>query len=289
MAKKYNTTAQLTPHKGVLHPTTSQEHYHLEQYSPSKKLSPFIEQFWHVTWDLTEHEPHTQKNLPQPNVHITFEARKIIFYGPVKHAFTRTLSSKGNIFGIKFSAGGFVPVLEQAMSEFVDTQIGIQNLFNERINGDTFSISEENNIEKKIELAEKFLEKLFFSDLSTTSTSRLKKHAEAIVKTKKVIALIEATPSITKVSQLCNMTKINSRQLQRLFQTYVGMSPKWLIRKYRMYEILIRLEQSDNHQIDWQQIVLDLEYVDQPHFINDFKSFVDDTPQEYLRRNTNET
>ena len=85
------------------------------------------------------------------------------------------------------------------------------------------------------------------------------------------------------------MANISSRQLQRLFQTYVGVSPKWLIRKYRIYEILIRLEQPDNHQVDWQQMVLDLEYVDQSHFINDFKSFVGDTPQEYLRRNTRET
>ena len=153
MAKKDNTKTKLTPHKGVLHPTKSQNHYHLEQYSPSKKLSPFIEQFWHVTWDLTEQEPHTQKNLPQPNVHITFEASKAIVYGPVKRAFTRALSSKGNIFGIKFSTGGFVPVLEQAMSEFVDTQIDLQKLLNEKIDSDVFSIGEENNIENKIELA----------------------------------------------------------------------------------------------------------------------------------------
>ena len=120
---------------------------------------------------------------------------------------------------------------------------------------------------------------------TTLSTTILEKHLQRISLVKKATHSIETTPSITKVEQLCNIVNINSRTLQRLFQTYVGVSPKWLIRKYRIHEILVRIEQSNNKSIDWQQMVLDLEYVDQAHFINDFKYFTGYSPQQYLSRN----
>lgn len=278
-------TTNTPPHKGVLHPTKSRAHYHLEQYSPSEDLLPFIDQFWYVEWDLSKQQPHSQQNLPQPNIHITFEHDKTIVYGPVKQRFTRLLSGKGNIFGIKFTIGGFVPVIEQAMIELVDTQTELQNLLTQQQCEGAACIGKEKNIEKKIQLAENFLNGLYLDSGTTKNNARSDKHLRKISLAKKITSLIETTPSITKVEQLCKAVNVNSRTLQRLFQSYIGVNPKWLIRKYRIHEILIRLEHPDSYTVDWQQIALDLEYVDQAHLINDFKSFIGYTPKTYLQRN----
>lgn len=285
MSQKRNKMDNTRAHKGVLHPKKSRAHYDLKQYPPSEKLQPFIEQFWHVEWDLSGQEPHTQQNLPQPNIHITFESDQAIVYGPVKQRFTRTLSGKGSIFGIKFTTGGFIPLTDKTMAELTDTQTELQDILSQQKYLVLPRISKEHSIEKKIHLAECFLITLFFNEDSIKNIAHLEKHSEKISQAKKITNIVETTSTITKVEQLCNTVNMSNRSLQRLFQTHVGVSPKWLIRKYRIHEILTRLEQVEIDSIDWQQIVFDLDYVDQAHFINDFKAFTGYTPQAYLQRN----
>jgi len=290
MDKKQNNMSRTTSANGVLHPTISQTHYLLEHYPPNKELKPFIEKFWHVNWNLINQAPHTQQNLPHPNPHITFEQGKAIFYGPVKKRFTRTLSGKGNIFGIKFNAGGVVPFIQTPMSTMTDTQIELSALLNESNEGSTPNINDENCIKSKIQLAENFLQTLLLNNKTPADINQLKKHTDKIQRVNKLIKLIENTHSITKVEQLSEVTNLSDRSLQRLFKTYVGVSPKWLIRKFRIHEILTRLELTTSIDgIDWQQIVVDLKYVDQAHLINDFKYFIGYTPNEYVRRNRKTT
>jgi AraC-like DNA-binding protein len=69
------------------------------------------------------------------------------------------------------------------------------------------------------------------------------------------------------------------RSLQRLFSRYVGVSPKWVIRRYRLHELLEQMH-SGRH-LDWAQVAIDLGYFDQAHLINDFKSITGYAPTEY--------
>jgi AraC-like DNA-binding protein len=73
------------------------------------------------------------------------------------------------------------------------------------------------------------------------------------------------------------------RGVQRLFSQYVGVSPKWVIRRYRLHELLERIHSGQ--ALDWAQLALDLGYFDQAHLINDFKTITGYTPTEYTRDN----
>ncbi len=86
---------------------------------------------------------------------------------------------------------------------------------------------------------------------------------------------------VVHVDELAAWSGIGLRRLQRLFRNDVGITPKWMIQRYRMHEALIRLDA--NAQSDWAAFALDLGYCDQAHFIRDFKALVGTTPERYRR------
>lgn len=74
--------------------------------------------------------------------------------------------------------------------------------------------------------------------------------------------------SITRVEHLTEQFDINARALQRLFDRYVGVSPKWVIHRYRLQEATLSQE---------------LGFYDQAHFIKPFKALIDITPNAYAK------
>ena len=83
------------------------------------------------------------------------------------------------------------------------------------------------------------------------------------------------------LSDLARRADMSQRSLQRLFSEYVGASPKWVIRRYRLHELLEKF--GSGGKMDWPQVALDLGYFDQAHLINDFKSIVGYSPTEYQK------
>jgi AraC-like DNA-binding protein len=70
--------------------------------------------------------------------------------------------------------------------------------------------------------------------------------------------------------------------LQRIFSQYVGVSPKWVIKRYRLHEAAEQL--AGGEVVDWPKIALELGYFDQAHFIKDFKTIVGESPAEYIKK-----
>ena len=100
-----------------------------------------------------------------------------------------------------------------------------------------------------------------------------------------LLSAFDATRRRLTLAELSRRSGISQRSLQRLFQEYVGASPKWVIRRYRLHELVERLKAGD--VVDGAQAALDLGYFDQAHLINDFRSIVGYSPARYgslLRR-----
>src|SRR5690606_12716083 len=54
------------------------------------------------------------------------------------------------------------------------------------------------------------------------------------VQARTIVAAIEATPEVTSAAGIAERFGMTVRTLQRLFEEYVGLSPKWV--RYRMLE-----------------------------------------------------
>ncbi|MGC2278440.1 MAG: helix-turn-helix domain-containing protein, partial [Candidatus Acidiferrales bacterium] len=61
----------------------------------------------------------------------------------------------------------------------------------------------------------------------------------------------------------------------------VGVSPKWVIRRYRLHEAIEKFNSCSRP--DWAQLALELGYFDQAHLINDFRSIVGYSPSQYQK------
>lgn len=97
-----------------------------------------------------------------------------------------------------------------------------------------------------------------------------------------IVARIAAEPDITRVDILADRLGTSVRRLQRSFAEYVGASPKWVIRCYRLAEVSRRLESGI--AFDWACLAAELGYADQAHFTRDFRSMVGEPPTRYAQR-----
>ncbi|MEU8231717.1 helix-turn-helix domain-containing protein [Actinoplanes sp. NPDC048967] len=97
-----------------------------------------------------------------------------------------------------------------------------------------------------------------------------------------IVALVQAEPQLTRVDALAARAGIGVRRLQRLFAEYVGLGPKWVIRRYRLHEVGERL--ASGADIDWVRLAVELGYADQAHFVRDFTAMVGEPPTRYAER-----
>ncbi len=85
-------------------------------------------------------------------------------------------------------------------------------------------------------------------------------------------------PEVTSVSAFAERTGIGVRALERLSLEAFGFSPRLMLRRQRFLRSLAQF--MLNPSLAWTE-TLDDQYVDQPHFIRDFRRFMDTTPRAF--------
>jgi AraC-like DNA-binding protein len=96
---------------------------------------------------------------------------------------------------------------------------------------------------------------------------------------KQLVRQVLEDRELCAVEALADRGGISRRTLQRLFNDYVGASPKWVIRRYRLHDAVKRLRTGE--ALDFAQIALELGYFDQAHLINDFKGIIGYSPTQF--------
>lgn len=255
---------------GILNPQAGERNFRLARYLPSSDLAPFIEHYWAVSWDLRGRPPYTSENIPHPSIHLVIEPRKAEVVGVMRHKFVRVLKDKGQVFGIKFRPGAFYLFVQSPVSRLTDTTHPLSSFFGPRGRALIKSLRATTDAEEQIEAAEDFLRTLAPQPDSTTLLLN------------QIIDRIIAGREILKVEDLVRKFNLSARSLQRLFSLRVGVSPKWVIRRYRLHDAADQL--SAGRVVNWPKLAVDLGYFDQAHFIKDFKALVGLSPAEYARQ-----
>jgi len=83
-----------------------------------------------------------------------------------------------------------------------------------------------------------------------------------------LVSRITDDPGLRRVDQLAASSGMTPRTLQRLFADYVGVSPKWVMRRARLHEAAERA--GSGEPVDWAALASDLGYADQAHLTRDF-------------------
>ncbi len=237
---------------------------------PPPDLAPWITHFWMVSWDLRGLDPYQPQTLPHPNVHVVFEEDASYVNGVATGRFARLLEGKSQVFGIKFKPGGFHPILGKPVSTITNRSLSARRLLGgvaEQLEALTVLASSEAPL---VEAAVCWLRAI------------LPAPDPQIAEVDRLVIGIREDPEILTVDALAARAGIGKRSLQRIFREYVGVPPKWVIRRYRLHELVERL--NAGARLTWSQVALDLGYFDQAHLVNDFRSVTGYSPRQYQRR-----
>lgn len=250
--------------RGVLRPQLPQGQFQHERLAPPEALSTYVEHFWWVRWDLRGLPPQHQATVPHPNVHLVVERGQARIYGVHTDRFERELAGVDFAFGIKFKPAGFQPFLRASVATLANSSIAASSLFPE------------------VDAMESHMQVETLSDMAISLLqAALPPPDPNIAKVNDIVALVADDLSLTTVDHLEAKTAVDKRTLQRLFQRYVGIGPKWVIKRYRLHEAIARVQAGAT--TDWAALALDLGYFDQAHFIRDFRALIGQTPADYAR------
>jgi len=255
--------------RGILKSKTTPGNFHHSRLKPSTELAHFIEHFWIVRWAIAGSEPHIAETLPHPSVHIVFEESRSEILGVVTGKFRRYLRGSGRVFGIKFRPGAFYPFLGAPVSEITDRTLNLSDVFGAVSLAFRDALLAEKDERKCVEIAEEF----FYQ--------RLPERDAAIERIRDVVETIAIDREITRVEQVASMLGLSLRPSQRTFRKYIGVTPKWVIQRYRLHEAAEQL--ASDQPADLTELALQLGYFDQAHFARDFKKVVGRAPGEYAR------
>jgi AraC-like DNA-binding protein len=98
---------------------------------------------------------------------------------------------------------------------------------------------------------------------------------------REIVSDVLVTAPETTVAELAGRHAVSPRTLQRLFRDFVGVGPKWVLKRYRMHEAAERIAAGEVD--DPARLALDLGYFDQSHFIRDFTAQIGRSPGAYAR------
>lgn len=255
--------------KGILNPRLAEQKFELSKHLPGEALSNFVDRYWIIKWDLVGQPAFRQETLPFPSVNLVIESSKSRIFGVVSGKYIRELEDRGHLIGIRFRPGGFFPFAKFPISNLTDTSISIYKIFRVKSQALEKSVLASEDEARMVKSTEDFL------------LSRMPECDENVETVNQIIDFIASQTRVIRVEDISKEFPLSSRSLQRLFNQYVGVSPKWVIKRYRLQEAAERLEQDA--QIDRKGLASDLGYFDQPHFIKDFKSIIGVTPGEYTR------
>lgn len=242
--------------------------------SPSPALGEFVEHYWWVSWDVPL--PHTTHVLSHPSLHLAFESGHARAFGVVRGKFARVLQGKGRVFGIKLRPAMAGAWLALPASRWTDRSVPLADALHAAeqtecgpVSALSAAIDAEVEPVRCAELVEAWLAPgAHYPDPYATRLRDL-------------VERVRSDPELLSVEDLARVARLPVRQLQRLFQRYVGVTPKWVVQRYRLQEAADQLERGD---ASIASIAARVGYFDQAHFVRDFKRIVGWTPSEHLRR-----
>lgn len=251
---------------------------------PPAELEGLVAFLWSVSWERPADTVHRQDVMPHPAVNISVgnppppglssptaaHALRAVVNGVTTGLTTRMLSSTGWNLAIRTTVGGF--------GAWVDDVGALNNMVvpaAEVLALDPGALVREVS-EAGLEDGRKVLAEALLDALDGRPHHRIESAREVA----RVAAAAEQDRTVVRVAELAEMAGVSVRTLQRTFLRFAGVSPTWVIRRYRLLDAAEAAR--DGQDVDWAELAAHLGYSDQAHLTRDFASNIGQTPAAYL-------
>ncbi|WP_307873579.1 MULTISPECIES: helix-turn-helix domain-containing protein [unclassified Frankia] len=281
---------------GVLRPDEGLRHFTLGRPAAHPDLDLWVDRYWTVRWELPPGASYLSSVLSHPALHLSVESGDgprhgfpmpaALLHGVVTRRFDIVLRGEGRVFGVKFRPGGFAAftgldtgagvdvasytdravLLADALggaiasSDDADADGGVAEL--------QASILAADEDDKRVALMDEFL-------LARRPSVADPRYQELLA----IVAAMLADRSLTSVQAVTDRFNVEPRTLQRLFRRYVGVGPKWVLRRFRLHDAQLMLDAGEVE--DLATLATTLGWFDQAHFTRDFRAAVGVPPRTY--------
>jgi AraC-like DNA-binding protein len=235
-----------------------------DRITPTGPLAPFVHHYYFVEWDLSE--PFLGEALSHPSALIAFEDSTAMISGVQTGRTASRLVGKGRKFGIRFRPAMFQPLLHRPMSTLTDRSVPFASVFE---NESPRKILAARNVSDAIASAEALLNRYLVPP------------ADDVLRIRDVVERAMHDRSLLRAEDLAVALDLDMRTTQRRFRHYVGVSPKWIIRRYRLHEAAEQLRGKSPPAL--AALAADLGYADQAHFAREFRQVIGRTPRMFQR------
>ncbi|MBB4935320.1 AraC-like DNA-binding protein [Lipingzhangella halophila] len=254
--------------EAIVRPEAGDRPFDVERVAPSAALAEFVDYYWLVRWRTGE--PHRQQVIPQPRLHVAAEDGRLLVHGVTREPFFRTLTGTGHVLGAAFHPGGFRPLLKGSVS-------ALSGLV--RPGADVLGRDDRPVAARILRPAPETAEVV--ADLERYLLDTV---PEPDATAREVTALVEEArqrTGIVRAEQLAAHAGLGLRSLQRTFAEYVGIGPKWIVRRFRILEAAAAAHAGE--PVDWSALAPRLGFSDQAHLTRVFTQVVGTPPATYQR------
>ncbi|MEO6878634.1 MAG: helix-turn-helix domain-containing protein [Gemmatimonadaceae bacterium] len=244
--------------------------------APSAALARFVEYYWVSRWDRRGQPTRNAASLLDPCVHLLIENGRAEIMGVVRGSYRVRLEGAGNIVGAKFTSTGFHAFAQRPVREWTDRTAPAGEVFG----GDDSWVRELSNAVLACDGDANAHAAIIAEHFDAVLLARLPERDPIADEVRELVTLIASSGDVRRMSDLVRASGRSERTLDRLFARYVGVSPVWVIRRYRLQSAAARLTAMP--PADVRDVAWELGYADQAHFIRDFRATIGVTPGAYV-------
>lgn len=272
-----NATPAATPGGVILHRHSFDRTVTRLLAAPGPELSDVVETFWAVTWNLPQ--MLVGSLVPQFSVNLTFEENsgrpgseaQVVVTGVPGRRFDVDLLSTGHVVGVKFRPGAFTAVSGVPASTLADRTVPADYLLPESlVSAFRLAAGEAASVGDDVQPA----------DITRALLPHLPGTVSADCRLAQTVLDDARDSRVTRVDQLAARHSLGVRALQRLFDRWIGLSPKKVVTRCRLHDAVVRLDGDAG--VSMADTALELGFYDQSHFTREFTSFVGVSPARYV-------
>jgi len=250
-------------------------HYQYREFMPCKALLPYVACYWTVDFQASDRH-YTHRIIPDGCIDIIFDlkapsnANAAFAVGLMTSYETIELSASCSLFGIRFFAESASRFIKCSASELAGYQANLDDLWGKEGSSFMDEVRSSNSISEAIERVESVLLK-----------ACLQPKTESDPLLQSSLKYMYASKGTMSVRDLAETVCYSERNLSRIYEKELGVSPKKLLDIIRFQYILQGLHHSPSAR--QAEFAVNYGFYDQSHFIHKFKRLYGLPPKQVFK------
>lgn len=235
------------------------------RYAPPEHLVGVVDRLWTGEWDLRGQTPHDVRLLADPTVHLVFEAGRSRVVGVCRGLWHRRLEEQGRVRGVALPPGAVGALGLGDAQRWTDRLVPLAEAWPELAALERMVVAPAEDGEGLEQLLRWLSDRFEVAQASEVVT---------------LLRDMRQDRSLQRVDAVAAHAGLSVRSLQRRFREEVGVSPKWVLQRYRLQAAVQRIEDSQDPLSD---VAYELGFADQAHLTRSFRSAVGVSPAMFRR------